>query len=412
MEGTTSHKLIDTGGNVLLQRVPIQTSTWTNALVDIRRGMGRIQAGIRDIMAEQVPIDTCTLFNLLCDLRQWIGALLEGIRWVCKASVPVENGLSEDRRWFLMVLLPLLCTVLVCVDREMVPPPEQLPVQIEEKASPAQEGTSFRMLPQNVLGAVKVTSTAVYAAADRESPQRLTLAFGNKVDPVDASGEWVSVKAGGTEGFVPRADLVLFHRDRKRIALTFDDGPAVQGTKHVLDVFQKNGARGTFFVIGNRIDGSTAHLLKRASALGCEIGNHSWDHAYLPGLKKKKIHKQLADTDGRIRQLIGHNATVIRPPYGAVDHRVKAIAGRPLILWSIDTLDWKYRRTDRLIKYVRKHKRDGAVVLMHDIHPSTVRAVDAIVWDLQRSGYELVTITELAAIRGEKFGPGTVYIGK
>jgi peptidoglycan/xylan/chitin deacetylase (PgdA/CDA1 family) len=102
----------------------------------------------------------------------------------------------------------------------------------------------------------------------------------------------------------------------------------------------------------------------------------------------------------------------VRPPYGALDRRVRKIAGRPLILWSVDTEDWRYRRTDRLIKYVRKHRRNGAVILMHDIHPSTVRAAEPIIRELKANGYQLVTVSELAAIRGEKFGAGTVYIGK
>jgi peptidoglycan/xylan/chitin deacetylase (PgdA/CDA1 family) len=77
----------------------------------------------------------------------------------------------------------------------------------------------------------------------------------------------------------------------------------------------------------------------------------------------------------------------------------------------VDTEDWKYRNTKRLIRYVRSHKRNGAVILMHDIHPSTVRAVASIVRDLKASGYQMVTISELAAIRGVRLVPGKTYLG-
>jgi peptidoglycan/xylan/chitin deacetylase (PgdA/CDA1 family) len=232
------------------------------------------------------------------------------------------------------------------------------------------------------------------------------------VNPEEASSQWVSVKAGGTEGFVPRKDLVLYDKRKKLIALTYDDGPDAWGTRRVLNAFQRTHTKGTFFVLGNRINKDTAPLLKRATRLGCEIGNHSWNHAYLPGMRRKNLARQLGRTDYKLRKITGHRPRLVRPPYGAFDRRVKKIAGRPLILWSVDTEDWKYRKTNRLVKYVRIHKRNGAVILMHDIHPSTVRAAEPIIRHLKASGYQLVTVSELAAIRGEKLGVGTVYIGK
>lgn len=122
------------------------------------------------------------------------------------------------------------------------------------------------------------------------------------------------------------------------IALTFDDGPYPKVTGHILDVLEKNGVCATFFVLGSRIEGHE-DMLTRMDELGCEIGNHSFSHADLTRLSKADCQRELSDTDAEIRRVTGHEASVVRPPYGYYNKTVMSAAERPLILWTVDTND-------------------------------------------------------------------------
>ena len=81
----------------------------------------------------------------------------------------------------------------------------------------------------------------------------------------------------------------------------------------------------------------------------------------------------------------------------------------PQIIWNVDTLDWKYRNTNRIVNYVLENAKDGDVVLMHSIHKSTVDGVERIVKGLQDKGFELVTVSELAAAKNTKLQNHKIY---
>jgi peptidoglycan/xylan/chitin deacetylase (PgdA/CDA1 family) len=150
----------------------------------------------------------------------------------------------------------------------------------------------------------------------------------------------------------------------------------------------------------------------RQLELGCEIGNHTNSHTNLKELdSKKKIKKELKGTDDSIKAYTGETSTLVRTPYGATNKKVLSAIDAPNIYWSIDTEDWKYKDTDRLIKYVNKHAQDGSIILMHDIHETTVNAVDSILEKLTNNDFEMVTVTELFAINGTKPEKGVTYYG-
>ena len=186
--------------------------------------------------------------------------------------------------------------------------------------------------------------------------------------------------------------------NKPMIALTFDDGPAV-GTTRILDALEANGQAATFFVVGSnaRIYQET---IARADELGCEIGNHTYNHPNLTRCTVSEIQSEINSTNDYIRSATGHNATVMRPPYGANNETVRQTVGLPLILWSIDTRDWETRNTQSTINNVLNNVRDGDIILMHDIHASTVDAAVYLIPELVSRGYQLVTVSELAEYRG------------
>ena len=121
------------------------------------------------------------------------------------------------------------------------------------------------------------------------------------------------------------------------------------------------------------------------------------------------IQSEISSTNAQIRALTGHNATLVRPPYGAYNSNVQINAGAPLILWSIDTLDWKTRNAKNTINVVMNEVKDGSIILMHDIHSPSVDAAEVLIPKLIASGYQLVTVSELAKYRSVAMYSGGVY---
>ena len=196
-------------------------------------------------------------------------------------------------------------------------------------------------------------------------------------------------------------------RKAKCIALTFDDGP-VRQTATVLDALRARGARATFFVLGSMARQHPA-LLRRMLAEGHAIGNHSWNHPQFFRMSTAAVRKQVGSTNAVIRKATGTTPTMMRPPFGEQNGRIRKALGRSgdaVILWNVDTEDWKYRNTKRVADYVVKHARRNAIVLMHDIRPTTRAAVPSMVARLQAKGYTLVTVPELL---GGRLKPGKVY---
>ena len=276
-------------------------------------------------------------------------------------------------------------------------------------ALPVRAAEEFKKVSDNRKGAVTVSSTPIYEEASAKSQTLKTLKFGEKVVIKTQSENWYEVKKGSLKGFMKKKSVVMYNSTKKHVALTFDDGPNAKTTKKVLNALEKNKCRATFFLVGSNITKSTGNLLKREKKLGCEIGNHSYSHPLLTKMSTSAIKKQFTKTNQKIKKYTGENATVCRTPYGASKKRILNAAGSPHIFWSVDTLDWKYRNTKRLTSFVKKHAKDGDVILMHDIHKTTANAVDRICKDLKKKGFETVTVTELAAIKGKKMKTGYTY---
>lgn len=201
-----------------------------------------------------------------------------------------------------------------------------------------------------------------------------------------------------TESYLRGEDLEKYKeyvkkRDRKAVALTFDDGPNPQTTPVALELLKKYNAKGTFFMVGRSVAGNE-DLIKQVVAEGHQIGNHSWDHPVLPSIGLKKAKKQIDDTTEALKKASGQDVHVMRPPYGAINGAIQAAVDQSFILWDIDTLDWKNRNTASIMKEVRK-AQPGSIILMHDIHQTTIAALPSILQYLTEQGFEMVTVDEL-----------------
>ena len=192
------------------------------------------------------------------------------------------------------------------------------------------------------------------------------------------------------------------------VALTFDDGPSKTATAAILDVLQKNHAVATFFVQGKNAAAYPGQI-KSEVELGMEVANHTYNHPKLTTLSSSAIQTQIKNTDNAVYSAGGVYTTLLRPPYGDYNANVKAAAGKPLILWSIDTLDWKHRNPDKTYQSVMGSVKDGDIILMHDLYNETATAAARIVPALQAKGFQLVTVSELAQYKGVTLQNGVAY---
>lgn len=196
-------------------------------------------------------------------------------------------------------------------------------------------------------------------------------------------------------------------KEKPMVALTFDDGPYTPVTSTILDTLKKYNAKATFFVVGNRVP-TYSSIMKRAYDEGNEIASHTYSHAYLNRLEKKQLQKEYNRANKKISDVIGSNPNALRPPGGFVDKKTKKTIPVPLILWSVDTEDWKSRNAQSILKRCRTI-RDGDIILMHDLYSSTSQAIKKLVPRLTRKGFQLVTIEELFYYKNVNPKSGNVY---
>lgn len=194
----------------------------------------------------------------------------------------------------------------------------------------------------------------------------------------------------------------------KMVALTFDDGPG-EYTERLLEVLEENNSKATFFVVGQNLDDGEGYLIDRMRADGHELGNHTFTHADLTQLSVEDIRLEFSRVDDRLNELSqGAVSVLTRPPYGAKNDAVLDNIGKPAIFWDIDTSDWQTKDV-KSITEIATNLTEGNIVLMHDIHETTVQACEAIIPKLVAAGYELVTVTEMARAHGVDLQDGAPY---
>lgn len=187
----------------------------------------------------------------------------------------------------------------------------------------------------------------------------------------------------------------------KYVALTFDDGPHPSLTSKALEILNRHGAKGTFFVLGQNVARNKS-VVSSAAASGHEIGVHTWSHIKMNSSSRAKVDSEVSRTQNLIASVTGTVPRVMRPPYGATNktlvNHMHDHYGMASILWDVDTLDWRKPGVSKVINTAVNSARPGSIILVHDIHASTIDALEGIVTGLQARGYALVTVSELMAI--------------
>lgn len=205
--------------------------------------------------------------------------------------------------------------------------------------------------------------------------------------------------AQGTDGIDP---------SRPMVALTFDDGPQPSVGNRIMDCLAQYGGKATFFMVGERV-GSYRTEVQRMVAEGHEVANHTMNHKYLQKLGAAQIQAQVNNGNDAIQAACGVRPTLLRLPGGNHNAVVVANTGMPMIQWNIDTLDWKTRNADKTVAAVLNHVKDGDIILMHELYGATGDAVLRIVPELYKRGFQMVTVSQMAAAKGRTLEAGKLY---
>lgn len=199
------------------------------------------------------------------------------------------------------------------------------------------------------------------------------------------------------------------YKDKKLLALTFDDGPS-DYTSRLLDILKSKGVKATFFALGSRAD-YYPDIIKREAREGHEIESHTYAHRNLTTISADEVSSEVVSAAQSICNALEKQGCVsyVRPPYGAVNSTVRSVVKEPLIGWSVDSLDWRSKDAAQVRVEVLTHVFDGAIVLMHDVYDSTVTGVEMMLDELINDGYTFVTVDELVKARTPGLELGVLY---
>ena len=183
-------------------------------------------------------------------------------------------------------------------------------------------------------------------------------------------------------------------RNKKMVALTFDDGPDPNTTPQALEILKRYGVKGTFFMLGKNVS-AYPEVVQKVHKDGHAIGIHTWNHPVLTNIPLDEAKHEIMDTKDIIQKVTGIQTNITRPPYGSINKAVQYAVDQVFIMWDVDTLDWKSHNTDAILQEVKKEVRPGSIILMHDIHQTSIDPLPTVIEYLQSQGYTLVTVDEL-----------------
>ncbi len=205
-----------------------------------------------------------------------------------------------------------------------------------------------------------------------------------------------------------RENGFTFDPAKKTVALTFDDGPNGSKTLRLVELLHQNKMHATFFMVGNRM--STApNVIKEVLKTGNEVGSHSYNHKNLTRLTKEELLEEEKSTNLIYKSITGQDLKLLRPPYGNVNDTMKQNLNLTFINWNLDTEDWRYRNTNHIYDSVINKVKDGDIILMHDLYETTIEAVEKLLPELYVRGFQVVSVSELANIKGQTLEVHKVY---
>ncbi|MBQ7316838.1 MAG: polysaccharide deacetylase family protein [Clostridia bacterium] len=228
-------------------------------------------------------------------------------------------------------------------------------------------------------------------------------------------------ESGTATPLPPNEEKPTLDPNQKRVAITFDDGPHNVWTKQIVNELGRYGYTATFFVLGNRIDGTAykgGDTMSFAASQGHEIAIHGYTHeVYYNKCTNEEYNFELSETDKAIRNWGGGTPTLMRPIGGSITTERVDACPYAVIKWDVDSEDWRYKyksddteearkeKVDTIVQNVMSNVGDGSIILLHDIYESTYDATRIILERLNAEGYAVVSVSELL---GEPV-PGKLY---
>lgn len=265
---------------------------------------------------------------------------------------------------------------------------EQAAQQAAELA--AQQAAELAAQQAAELAAQQAAELAAQQAAELAAQQAAELAAQQAAQR--AAGEQTAdgkIMSGGR----------LIDPSKPMVALTFDDGPYAPVGNRIMDTLEQYNGRSTFFVVGNRVPQYKSEI-RRMHDNGHEVANHTYEHKYLTTLGAEAIRSQIERCNSAIAAVTGVPPTLVRLPGGLKNNTVLANVHYPIIMWNIDTKDWKTKNAQKSINAVVGNVQDGDIVLMHELYTASGEAAATIIPALSEQGFQLVTVSEMARFRG------------
>lgn len=199
-----------------------------------------------------------------------------------------------------------------------------------------------------------------------------------------------------------------YDKNKKSVALTFDDGPNGEKTNKIVKLLEQNKAHATFFMVGNKMEYGKETILNVLNK-GNEIGSHSYSHKNMKRMKIEDIMSDEEKTKEIFNNITGREIIYTRPPYGNINQKIKESLNTIFINWNLDTEDWLHRDKEYIVNYVMENVSDGSIILMHDLYDTTVEAVEELLPKLYAEGYQVMSISELAQLKGKTLEMHEVY---
>ncbi len=216
--------------------------------------------------------------------------------------------------------------------------------------------------------------------------------------------------------FTPSLDVAYqnesgyeYSPDKKAIALTFDDGPSRTYNPKILEVLEQNKAHATFFMVGNMMDSCGKCILDTYKS-GNEVASHTYEHMNIRTKSIDKVAESLFKVNNIYNSVTGDTIKYLRPPYGAYNKTNLENINMPLILWDLDTEDWRYRDIDHIVDYILNNAHDGGIILMHELYETSYEALKVVLPKLYAMGYQVVSVSELAQLKNRTLEAGKAYL--
>lgn len=182
--------------------------------------------------------------------------------------------------------------------------------------------------------------------------------------------------------------------EKKRVALTFDDGPSPGYTEDLLEGLSERNVKATFFLIGQKAE-DNPELVRRIAEDGHVIGNHSYSHTNLGILSDSDACEQISRTNQVIYEITGSTPQFLRSPFGSTHRNLDCSMDMIEVLWDVDPRDWEVQNTEKIVNRVVTKVQDGDIILLHDGYDTSTAAAFQIIDTLEKEGYEFVTVDEL-----------------